>query len=342
MGAGNNFLLGVDSNYALFMRQEGLEWRADAGPVDLFRLYSGQQVGWLRVRVWTGNDGPSGLRYAGQTALWGQNNGLRPYLVFFLSADWADLYKQPAPAPWRDMSVVERAEAVRDYSRDTARHFKDIGVATGLYEIGNEIDYGICGVFAGEGADRDNPSWMKENVWEDTAAIVKAGQAGIMDIDPKARFIIHLAHWWDPDFCVAYFQDMLASGVQIDYLGLSYFPTSGAGLDNTLSCFGKTVRRITETIERPLLVAEYAYPSSPDISGQFSTWTAPVPGYPLSPAGQADWLRDFIGLCHAQSGIAGAFYWSPEWYTSEIWHEFSLFFPGGEAKPALRVFHKPH
>ncbi len=333
-------MLGVDSNYALSMRQEGFAWRVDANVVDLFKLYSEQRIGWLRVRVWTGNDGPSGRHEAGQIALWGEKYGLKPYLVFFLSEDWADLFRQPAPPAWKNMSVVERAEAVRGYSRDSARYFQTIGVETHLYEVGNEIDYGVCGVFAGEGTDRENPGWLKETVWPDAAAIVKAGQAGIMDIDPQARFVIHLAHWWDPEFCIAYFQYLLAAGVRIDYLGISYFPTSGAGLDNTFAQFGDSVDRLTEAVKRPLIVAEYAYPSSPNIPGQFSGWTEPVPGYPLSPTGQRDWLRDFTHLCIVQPGIAGAFYWSPEWHASEIWQAFSLFSPGGEAKPALRVLDK--
>lgn len=323
------------------MRQEGLEWRSDAGPVDLFALYAEQQVGWLRVRVWTGDDGLAGLHYAGQTALWGQKNGLRSYLVFFLSEDWADLCKQPAPTAWRSMSVAERAAAVRHYARATAGHFQKIGVETHLYEVGNEIDYGICGVFAAAGTDRENPAWMRENIWKDTAALVRAGQEGIREVDPEARFILHLAHWWDPAYCLACFRALLSMGVRIDYLGLSYFPTSGAGLDNTLPRFGATVRMLTEALRRPLIVAEYAYPSSPSIPGQFSAWTAAVAGYPLAPSGQAAWIEDFIGFCYGQTGVDGAFYWSPEWYTSSIWQPFTLFSPEGEGKPALKALGSP-
>ncbi len=336
-----DFMLGVDSNYALSMRREGFKWKIGERTVDLFRLYSEQGIGWLRVRVWTGISGPSGSQYAGQLALWGQENGVNPYLVFFLSDTWADLFKQPAPAAWRNMSLAERAAAVRGYSRDTARYFRSIGVKTHLYEIGNEVDYGICGVFAGEDTDRENPDWMKEAVWKDEAAIIKACQDGIRDVDPGARFIIHLAHWWDQEFCIACFQTLSEAGVRIDYPGLSYFPTSGMGRDNTQDQFGDTVRRLTSALGRPMIVAEYAYPGSAAIPGQFSSWTEPVPGYPLNPEGQGHWLAEFLDMCYSNADIAGAFYWSPEWYATDIWQAFSLFSSSGEAKTALSALRPP-
>jgi len=335
--AGPDFILGADSNYALAMEEEGFGWRVGGKEIDLFRKFSGQGVNCLRLRIWTGKDGESGRDYAARTALRARRKGLRSLLVFFLSENWADLFKQPAPSIWRDLSLSERAEAVRCYCRGTARQFRQAGIDTHLYQVGNEIDYGICGVFAKDETDRNNPAWLDENIWKDAALIIRSAQEGIREADPDANFVVHLARWWDPEFCIAFYKAMSTEDVQIDYLGLSYFPTSGLGSDNTLPGLINTINKISQAVEKPVLIAEFAYPSAAEFSGQFSMWNHPVPGYSLTPEGQKEWLKDFLEMCRKHTNIVGAFYWSPEWYDSEMWSAFSLFFNDGRAKPALNV-----
>jgi len=64
-----------------------------------------------------------------------------------------------------------------------------------------------------------------------------------------------------------------------------------------------------------------------------------VDGYPLSEAGQKRWIADFLSFCYKHGYIQGAFYWSPEWYTEEIWRAFALFRETGDAKEGFKAFH---
>ncbi len=335
--APEEFIIGVDSNYVPAMEEDGLSWTVDGKKIDLFEQFADQGVNYLRLRVWTKEEGESGRDYAARTARRAQKSGINPLPVFFLSEGWADLFKQPAPAAWKDLSLTERAEAVRDYCRTTAQYFQQNGIKTELYQIGNEIDYGICGVFADKGTDRDNPEWMAENIWTKAARLIRASQEGIRAVDPTARFVIQLARWWDPEFCRRFFETMIEENVRIDFLGLSYFPTSGLGSDRSLAGFEKIVERLSGELKKPILIMEYGYPSVSEFSGQFSMWNHPVPGYALSPEGQKEWLNDFLDLCRENENIAGAFYWSPEWYSSEIWSAFSLFNASGESQPGLEA-----
>ncbi len=331
-----DFMLGVDANFALTLRNQGKEWSINGEKIDVLTAFHDYGVEWIRVRVWTKDTGESSLEYASEVATWAQNNGLKPYFVLFLSEDWADLGKQPAPTLWRNMSLQERADAIRDYSRRTALHFKDLGINSSLYEVGNEIDYGICGVFAEESTDRDNVTWMRENIWRDAATLIKACQDGVKEADLDAEFLLHITHWWDPNFCIAFYRAMMDFGVQVDYLGLSYYPSTGLG--NTLEQFKIWITKLTETVGKPLIIPEFAYPSTSKISGMFSSWNKEVSGYPLNQQGQRDWLIDFLNLCYNCTDIAGVFYWSPEWYSWEGWQPFSLFSAEGEAKLALDAF----
>jgi arabinogalactan endo-1,4-beta-galactosidase len=338
-----DFMLGVDANYSLEMEENGLRWKWNDEERDLFAGMQQHGVRWLRVRVWTRDEGVQGKEYATRVIERSNKAGLTPYLVLFLSEEWADLNKQPVPAAWKNLSFDERLVAVRRYCRETVRHFRQNGLTSHLYEIGNEIDYGICGAYPGKHAKKD-PTALSSNVWPAAAKIILAAEDGVREADPDAQFLLHIAHWWDADFGIAFFKFMLDQGVRLDYAGLSYFPSSNIGGSLTFSQFGAVIDRVHEAINRPLIVAETAYPATAHFAGQFAGWKTEAPGYPLSPEGQRKWLGDFLKFCDGNPAVAGAFYWSPEWYGSNrsdqkgMWKGFALFDANGGARPAWESF----
>lgn len=330
-------MVGVDANYSLDMEKQGAHWKWDRTEQEIFAGMRRQGVRWLRVRLWTSGKGINGKSYATEAVERSIKAGLTPYLVIFLTENWADLTKQPAPAIWKNLSIEQRAEAVRGYSSDVAAHFRGHGLTSHVYEIGNEVDYGICGVFPVKSAKKD-PQSLSQFVWPDAAKLISASERGVKEADPEAKFLIHIAHWWDADFCTAFFQFMLDHQVQIDYVGLSYFPSSKIGDSLTFEQFGAVVDRVTSTIHRPIVVAETGYPSTSDFGGQFSQWRNAAPGYPLTNEGQQHWLTDLLDFCAGHPAIAGLFYWSPEWYGDTMWKGFALFDMEGNARPAWRAF----
>jgi arabinogalactan endo-1,4-beta-galactosidase len=335
--AAKPFWVGVDANYSLGMEQEGREWRWEQKPAELFKGMAAQGVKSFRVRLWTGDDGVNGKHYATRVVKRAQAAGLDPYLVIFLSEDWADLMKQPAPAIWKNLDLPARAKAVRAYSRDIVTHFRKEGLTNHLYEIGNEIDYGICGVYPGK-STKKTPEGLGREHWPQAAELILASQQGVKEADPEAKFMLHIAHWWDVDFCIGFFRFMLGKGVQIDYAGLSYFPSSNIGGSLEMEQFGDVVTRLHQAVGCPVIVPETAYPSTSDFKGQFSRWKKETPGYPLSPDGQRRWIGDFLGYCAAHPDIAAVYYWSPEWCGEGMWKAFALFDPAGEAKSAWSAF----
>ena len=63
-----------------------------------------------------------------------------------------------------------------------------------------------------------------------------------------------------------------------------------------------------------------------------------APGYPISKAGQAKSIADFLSFCRSEKNIQGELYWSPEWYPEEMWKAFALFREDGNALDGLRAF----
>jgi len=331
---------GVDANYSLDMEKNGQKWLWNGKQGDLFEGIAKTGALGFRVRLWTKDEGPNGKIYATEVVKRALASGLEPYLVIFLSEDWADLMKQPAPTPWKDLAIPQRAEAVKKYSRDIVTHFRKAGLKSHLYEIGNEIDYGICGVYPGK-STRKTPDSLSQKCWPDAAELIRASQAGVLEADPDAKFLLHVAHWWDAKFCVAFFEFMLSHGVKIDYAGLTYYPSANIGGSLEMEQFGDVVAQVHAATKCPIILPEVAYPSTADFKGQFARWKKETPGYPLTPDGQRRWLSDFLDFCAHHPAIASVYYWSPEWCGEGMWKAFALFDPKGESKPAWSAFATP-
>jgi arabinogalactan endo-1,4-beta-galactosidase len=331
---------GVDANYSLGMERGGQQWIWEGKPRGLFQGMANHGVRSLRVRLWTKDEGDNGKHYATEVVTRALEAGLDPYLVIFLSDDWADLMKQPAPAAWKDQPLDQRAETVKRYSRDIVSHFRQQGLKNHLYEIGNEIDYGICGVYPGK-STKKSPAGLSRQCWPQAAQLIRASQAGVLEADPEAKFMLHIAHWWDVEFVTAFFQFMLSHEVRVDYAGLSYFPSSNIGGSLEMEQFGHVASVLHAAIQRPIIVPETAYPSTADFKGQFSRWKKEVPGYPLTPDGQQRWLSDFLDYCAHHPAISTVYYWSPEWCGEGMWKAMALFDINGQARPAWSAFATP-
>ena len=129
----------------------------------------------MRVRLWTKEDSLYGRTNAMEVVKRAIRAGLNPYLVLFLSDDWADLMKQPAPAKWKGLSLAERATAIQAYSRDIVTHFRKAGLRSHLYGIGNEIDFGVCGEYPGQESEKAVNS-LREHVWPRAAKLILASE----------------------------------------------------------------------------------------------------------------------------------------------------------------------
>jgi arabinogalactan endo-1,4-beta-galactosidase len=337
--AQNAPLIGIDSNYALDMATRSKTWKDRSEPVDPYELFAKNGCQNARIRLWVGEDGINRLTYATQTARRAKQAGLKPYLVIFLSDDWADVVKQPAPAVWKKLTPEKKLTAVAAYTESVVNHMAQNGIAIDTFEIGNEIDFGICGEFEEEWPRRVSLEFMRTQVWPRMVPILKAAQAGVLKAQPKAKFILHLSQWNNADYCIAFWRAMLAAEVQLDYPGLSYFPSSAKEpVQRPMNFLRAQVGKIVDALHKPILICETAYPASVDFGGQFAEWNLPAEGYPLSDDGQAKWIADLAAVVRHDRNFAGVFYWSPEWYDGGLWNAFALFDERGVARPGVRSF----
>ncbi|NDJ78115.1 MAG: hypothetical protein GYB65_17845 [Chloroflexi bacterium] len=334
----DDFLTGADASYIPLGEQYGGLWYAQQAEVDPLALLAANGVNALRLRVWVGESGESKMDQVLPFAERAVAAGMQVYPVLFLADDWTDVNKQDAPAIWADLALEQRAVAIRAYTEDTVTRLLATGITVPYYEIGNEIDYGIAGVFA-EPEQRDLAT-LRADIWPQTALLVQAAVEGIRAADPDARIMLHIAQSYDPVFSVTYFHTMRELGVDYDIAGLSYYPTSLGPLSYPQFC--ATVDRLDRELGLPIVLAEYAYPAEPPTGGAFGAWYNDLPGYPLSPPGQAQFVADFLADLRAHPAVIGAYYFSPTLHwIGELWGPFALFDPAGRARPAVGAFASP-
>lgn len=341
-------LNGVDTNYLPLMKTLGLKWKDRDGREigDLLGYFREKGVNSLRLRVWFGEEGPSRLPYALALAREAVDSGYLLHPVIFLSEGWADLYKQPAPKGWGSLSVQARLHLVRDFVTRVVDALGPLVDRCAYIQVGNEIDYGICGIFARDKRQRRNFSWLKKHVWSSEAEILKAAFGVIKDSCSKP-VSIHLGKWFDLDLAHAFLSTIEGYGVEYDVLSFSFYPThTGASLSKL-----ELLKEVAAERGVRLAIAEYAYPSKRP-KGQFWFMSNPPPGYALTMEDQARWLRDFLLYC-TKLGFYATFYWSPELYLTKSsakrlritsppempldfgWGPMSLFRENGVAKPAV-------
>jgi arabinogalactan endo-1,4-beta-galactosidase len=143
-------------------------------------------------------------------------------------------------------------------------------------------------------------------------------------------------------------QNVQSRGVQWDAIGLSYYPR----WHGSLSDLDFNIDSVSARYDKEVIIVETAYPwttQNGDLQPNVCTSTGPV-SYPMSPAGQVQFLNDLVSRIKAVPNGKGKgfFYWEPEWIPVEgagwkygegdEWDNVTLFDFDGNALSSLDAF----
>jgi len=186
--------------------------------------------------------------------------GFRLQAVLFLSDQAAHAGQQPLAAAWAGLTPTQLAAAVQESAAATASYYQSLGLNIEVFEIGNEIDFGVCGIYLGTtvpvpaGVDPVNtPSWMEGNIWGPSAPLLKAAISGVLSVYPNAKILLHIAGvGYSTGNIAAYsfFQSMVNLWVPFDIAGLSY-PYMFSGGDVLQPYFAQADFCLPSTQSRP-------------------------------------------------------------------------------------------
>jgi hypothetical protein len=289
--------------------------------------------------------------------------------------DFSDYPAIRLPAFWASLTLDQMLAALRDYGAAAARQIVGTGAQVRIWDLGNEIEFGVAGVSvrpmrdgcdASGGAateyhapdlidraigtmsfetlaqmrESQRIAWLEAHVWPHEAKMLAAVASGIRSVDAQARFSTHVSGIasTQPALAVAFFKAMKFGGFSADECGASYYPTASSAPRDRLAAFKEMAEAVHRELGCPLFVAEFGYPAA-TMSGVFS-WNAAVDGYPLTPDGQARFVRDLVAWGARNGVLSGIRPWAPD-LVLPGWGPMSLFERRGRvvtARPVLDAF----
>jgi arabinogalactan endo-1,4-beta-galactosidase len=309
---------------------------------DALRILADNGVNYARLKVWVDPaDGFSDTADVLAKAKRAKAQGMKLMIDFHYSDTWADPGKQYKPAAWADLPFDELRQAVYDHTYDVVSALRRQGTPPELVQVGNEINGGMLW-----------PDGRWDN-WDGLAQLLTAGSTAVTDASPGSKVVLHLAEggnngghrWW--------FDNAVSRGVPFDVIAVSHY-TYWHG---PLGYLQANLFDLTARYGKPVLVAETAYGFTLDEHDHetniFNSSLASAGGYPATPQGQADALRDIVNVVAAVPGGQGlgVIYWEPTWTavdgagwdpadptSGDGWENQALFDYSAKALPGLRVF----
>ncbi len=365
--------LGIDISTYLDELKHGAVYYDGNTQIDPLERFRANGVEYVRIRLWNNPHDPAGRPYLGgdcdidcflSLAKLAAAKGFKLLLDLHYSDFWADPGKQFIPKAWQSFELLQLESAVYSYTRDTLLRICAEGIDVALVQIGNEITNGMLWPI-GRLVELDDGT---RSNYEALCRLISAGTKAVREVIPSAGIILHLERSNDRMVYNEFFSNMQKYNVDYDIIGASYYPywhgTFSQLFDNLASCrrFNKRIIIVEVgygfTLENYILQNDTA--ARLVIDRHSADSFEQTFGYPLSPSGQAAFVRDFLRLSQ-KNGIDSVFYWEPLWipkdgicwaseaglnYINEIgkstsneWANQCLFDYRGRKLPAFEEYH---
>lgn len=314
------FSMGADLSYVNQLLDKGAQFK-DSGKVENpYSIFSKYGANTVRVRLWhnplwelsvTGGRFYSDLKDVEQTIRAAKSKGMAVSLDLHYSDDWADPSKQSKPAAWNAAGLAVLKDSVYNYTLAVLHYLEAKSLVPEMIQIGNETNNGmlfpegkvISGSFASFGA------------------LLKSGIKAVRDFSItstiKPLIILHVAQLQDaPGWCKGVIEQ---EGVtDFDIIGLSHYCKWSTV--TSFSAVTDVIRTLVSKYSKRIMVVETAYSWTSQNNDTYSNLFGAsdiVNGYPASPAGQHQYLKDLVKAIR-DGGGTGLHYWEPAWISSNM------------------------
>lgn len=335
------FLIGGDVSALPVLEQHGAVYRQDGRRGDALVILrrTGMNCFRLRLFVSPNHEGivANDLAYTLALARRVKATGAALILDLHYSDTWADPAKQFKPAAWASLPFDQLVAQVGAYTRSVLAQFAREGVTPDIVQIGNEITNGML--------------WPDGRVefahgeelaaWSRLVRLLRAGIEAVGSGPGRPQVMLHVESTGNVPRTLAFFRHVQTAGLHFDLVGLSYYPEWHGGIADLKA----TLDAVAETVRKPIVVVETAYPWKPD-----EHWRGrPHLDWPLTPAGQREFLQAVVAAVRAVPGGLGrgVCYWYPESVVVPGVHSWlggscALFDDRGRLLPAAEFGLKSH
>jgi arabinogalactan endo-1,4-beta-galactosidase len=317
------YIVGADVGYVKQAQDAGTVFKDNGQPKPVLDILHEHGYNWVRLRLFVEPTvRPNTLAYTIASAKMAKAAGFKILLDLHYSDNWADPGKQHTPDAWAKLSHQQLCDQVFSYTRDTIAAFRDAGVLPDMVQIGNEITHGML--------------WPDGRLPENWANFTDLLKAGINGVDAghgnQARplIMIHIDRGGDWKSTHHFFDQLELYDVRYDVIGQSYHPWWQGSLNDLRN----NLYHMAITYHKIIVLAEVSYPWKPFAKQNDN------PPFPLTAAGQADWLRALNQVIQETPDHLGGglFWWEPAVRPAQPLHGRDLFGDDGNALPAISVF----
>lgn len=343
------FIKGADVSWLELVEDCGGKYYENGQCKDCLEILKNNEINYIRLRIW---NNPS-FYYCGKEAALKmakrlKQMGFKFLLDFHYSDFWADPAKQYKPAEWEGLTFEQLETAVYEYTKDIISALNNQGTLPDMVQIGNEIINGM--IWPDGKLTRENNG---DEQWDKFTKLVKAGIKAVKDSlenNQSINIMIHIDRGGDNEGSRWFFDNLISKGVEFDTIGQSYYPL----WHGTLSMLQNNINDLALRYKKDIIVVECAYPFVVNEDNNIQAFAGGGSqlheGYPATPEGQANFMRDLMTIVKnvPENRGKGVFYWEPDWIrvpdekadkiSVNNWYNQALFDLQGNALQALKVF----
>jgi arabinogalactan endo-1,4-beta-galactosidase len=231
-----SFMVGADISAVPAAEASGVKYSDNGAQKDILRILKDHGFNYIRLRLFVQPTNAGGYSRQGYCDLPHtiamakrvKAAGMGFLLDFHYSDTWADPGKQTKPLAWRELPFDQLVQTVHDYTKDVIAQLKAAGGEPDMVQIGNEITPGMLlntlpgARGGGARAVSTQPEGSTRN-WNNLAALLKAGIAGVKEVDPRILIMLHIDKGGDNAATRRWVDAALAHGVAFDVLGESCY-----------------------------------------------------------------------------------------------------------------------
>lgn len=257
-----------------------------------------------RVRLWVQpSDQRSSINEVLALAKRIKKAGLVFVLDFHYSDWWADPGNQTVPLAWQGLTHAELETKIGEYTASTLERFALQKTSPQWVQVGNEIANGML--------------WPtgKLNTWSSEefkrlTGLLNSASAAVRASAGKPKVMIHLETGGESRRTASWLSNALANNLtRPDAIGLSYYSQWGG----PLSSLEKTISIVANDFNFAVAIAETAYPNTRTSPTKqvLDAAKAPLPGFAISPSGQAAYATKSCAVLRANAGAKslGVWWW---------------------------------
>ncbi len=331
------FVRGLDLSFTPEIEMTGTEFYSGGVSKYILQIAKDKGINTIRLRLW--NDpanNHSDLEEVVKFARVIKSYELKFWLDLHYSDTWADPGAQTKPASWQALNISLLKDSVYAFTGNALRTLQLNNALPDYIQIGNEINSGFLW-------NDGKVNSVNDSNWDNFQDLLNEGIRATREVNPGIKIILHVAGY---DYAEQFFYKLTQKNTDYDIIGLSYYPW-WHGKD--LNVFGTTAGKLVKQFNKPVLIAETAYPYTLDwddntnnIIGSNSQLSN---GYLATIEGQAKFISDLVTIVKSKVTLdhGGICYWAPDWVAykgplsteGSSWENLALFDFQHNALPAF-------